>query len=46
MHVTTDFPLSTTHVFGSRHLQGTIGRGGAPIYLHTSGGSIHLEREN
>lgn len=44
--VSTDFPLTTTHVFGSRHLQGTIGGGGAPIYLHTSGGSIHLEREN
>ncbi len=44
--VSTDFPLTTTHAFGSGHLQGTIGGGGAPIYLHTSGGSIHLEREN
>ena len=44
--VSSDFPLSTTHAFGSGHLQGAIGGGGAPIYLHTSGGSIHLEREN
>lgn len=40
--VTTDFPLTTTHFSSGSHVQGTIGGGGAPISLHTSGGSIHL----
>lgn len=45
-NVTSDFPVTTTH-FGSRdHLEGTIGGGGLPISLHTSGGSIQLTPEN
>ncbi|MGH8320100.1 MAG: DUF4097 family beta strand repeat-containing protein [Steroidobacteraceae bacterium] len=43
--VTSDFPLSTTRVTGGDELVGTIGSGGAPISLHTSGGSIHIEPE-
>lgn len=42
--VTSDFPFSTSEVDGDHHLEGSIGGGGAPIYLHTSGGSIHVER--
>jgi hypothetical protein len=40
--VTCDFPVTTTHFGSGEHLQGTIGGGGAPISLHTSGGGIHL----
>lgn len=42
--VTSDFPLSATEIADASHLRGAIGGGGAPISLHTSGGSIHLER--
>lgn len=41
--VTSDFSLSTTRIASGEHLLGTIGGGGAPISLQTSGGSIHLE---
>lgn len=41
--VDSDFPVTTMHFGNRNHLQGTIGGGGAPISLHTSGGSIHLE---
>ncbi|HEY7890339.1 MAG TPA: DUF4097 family beta strand repeat-containing protein [Steroidobacteraceae bacterium] len=44
--VTSDFPLTTTHFSSGSHLQGTIGGGGAPISLHTSGGSIRLGPES
>ena len=44
--VTSDFPLTTTHFSSGSHVQGTIGGGGAPISLHTSGGSIHLGPES
>ena len=44
--VTSDFPLTTTHFNSGDHVQGTIGGGGAPIFLHTSGGSIHIEPAN
>lgn len=44
--ISSDFPITTTDLSGSDHVQGTIGGGGAPITLHTSGGSIHIEREN
>lgn len=40
--VTCDFPVTTTQFGDGEHLQGTIGGGGAPISLHTSGGGIHL----
>jgi len=42
--VTSDFPVTMSGFTGGNHLQGSIGGGGPPIYLHTSGGSIHLER--
>ncbi len=41
--VTSDFPVTSMQSGANNHLQGTIGGGGPPIYLHTSGGSIHLE---
>jgi hypothetical protein len=44
--VTSDFPLSTAQIAAGNRLQGAIGGGGAPIYLHTSGGSIHIAPEN
>jgi len=37
-----DFPLSTTQIDGDSHLVGTIGGGGLPISLQSSGGSIHV----
>lgn len=44
--VTSDFPITTTHFSSGDHLHGTIGGGGARIYLHTSGGSIHVAPES
>ncbi|HEX3843133.1 MAG TPA: DUF4097 family beta strand repeat-containing protein [Steroidobacteraceae bacterium] len=44
-HVTSDFPLTTTQVVAGNDLRGTVGGGGLPISLHTSGGSIHIEPE-
>lgn len=44
--VTSALALSSTEVADSRHLTGDIGGGGAPILLHTSGGSIHLAPGN
>lgn len=41
--VSSDFPLSATRLTESDHLQGSIGGGGAPIDLRTSGGNIRLE---
>jgi hypothetical protein len=40
--VTSDFSLSSTESTGDSHLVGAIGGGGPAIYLHTSGGSIHI----
>jgi len=40
--VSSEFPLSTVQTEVGNHLQGAIGGGGAPISLHTSGGSIHI----
>jgi hypothetical protein len=34
--------LSTTELAEGTHLRGALNGGGEPIYLHTSGGSIHL----
>jgi DUF4097 and DUF4098 domain-containing protein YvlB len=44
--VTSHLPVTTTGTVSGSHLQGTIGSGGAPIFLHTSGGSIHIEPES
>ena len=43
--VTSDFPLTTTRTAAGNDLRGSIGGGGPPISLHTSGGSIHIEPE-
>jgi hypothetical protein len=43
--VTSDLPLSTAEVVAGDHLRGSLAGGGAPISLHTSGGSIHLGPE-
>lgn len=43
--VKSDFPLSTAQIIAGNHLLGAIGGGGAPISLHTSGGSIHIDPE-
>jgi hypothetical protein len=40
--ITFDFPLSTTEIHGNGHLAGTIGGGGPPISLRSSGGGIHV----
>jgi Putative adhesin len=41
--VTANLPVTTTGTVSGSHLHGTIGGGGPAIYLHTSGGSIHVE---
>jgi hypothetical protein len=43
--VTSDLPFTTSQIVDGSHLRGTIGGGGPPIYLRTSGGGIHLEQE-
>lgn len=40
--VRSELPLSTVETADGNHLEGAIGGGGAPISLHTSGGSIHI----
>lgn len=40
---TSDLPFTTSGTVSSSSLHGTIGGGGPGIYLHTSGGSIHIE---
>lgn len=42
--ISCDFPITTTDLSGGDHVHGTIGGGGPAITLHTSGGSIHIER--
>jgi hypothetical protein len=44
-NVTSNLPVTTTGTASSNHLRGTIGDGGAPINLHTSGGSISIGPE-
>jgi hypothetical protein len=44
--VTSDLPFTSTGTVSGSHLHGTIGGGGPPIYLHTSGGSIRIEPES
>ena len=44
--VTSDFAVSATQSGARNRLQGTIGGGGPSVYLHTSGGSIHLEPQS
>jgi hypothetical protein len=44
-NVKTEFPVTTT-VLKDTHLVGTLNGGGAPIYAHTSGGSVSVRAEN
>jgi hypothetical protein len=44
--VTSDLPVTTTGTVGGNHLHGTIGGGGPPVYLRTSGGSIRIGPES
>jgi hypothetical protein len=44
--VTSNLPFTTSGTVSGSHLHGTIGGGGPAIYLHTSGGSIHIEPES
>jgi DUF4097 and DUF4098 domain-containing protein YvlB len=44
-NVSSDLPVTSTE-FGDNKLVGSINGGGAPIYAHTSGGSISLRAEN
>jgi len=39
----SELPLSSTELAERSHLRGTINGGGEPIFLRTSGGSIHVE---
>jgi hypothetical protein len=39
-NVTSNLPFTATGTVSGNHLRGTIGGGGPPINLHTSGGSI------
>jgi len=41
--VSCDFPVLVSGSVGSDHLHATIGGGGPPVYLHTSGGGIRIE---
>jgi len=41
--VHSDLPIITTEIGDASRIQGTINGGGDPIYLQTSGGSIHIE---
>lgn len=43
--VSSNLPFTTSGTVSGSHLHGTIGGGGPAIYLHTSGGSIHVEPE-
>lgn len=42
--ITTDFPVTVQGRVGSGKLVATVGRGGAPLVLRTSNGSIRLRR--
>ena len=41
--VTTDLPLQVRGEISRRHLQGTLGKGGQKLRIHTSGGGITIE---
>jgi len=41
--VTSDIPVTTTGTVSGDHLHGSLGGGGPPISLRTSGGSIRIE---
>jgi putative adhesin len=41
--VTTDLPLQVRGEIGRRHVQGTLGKGGAKLRIHTSGGGIRID---
>lgn len=42
-NVKTDLPLRVQGEISRRHLRGTLGKGGAALRLHTSGGGIHIQ---
>jgi hypothetical protein len=44
--VSSELPVSTIGTVSGNHLRGSIGGGGPPISLHTSGGSIRIEPES
>ncbi len=46
-HVVTDFPVTAIMKgdLNNRSLKGTINGGGPELYLHTSGGSIHIRKD-
>lgn len=41
--VSTDIPVKVTGKVGGSSLKGTLGKGGEPLYVHTSGGSVSIE---
>jgi DUF4097 and DUF4098 domain-containing protein YvlB len=41
--VTASLPVTVVGKVSGSHLQGTLGKGGETLSLHTSGGSIHIE---
>jgi len=43
-HVSTDFPITVQGKLDNHALQAKINGGGPELYLHTSGGSIHLSK--
>lgn len=43
-HVTTDLPLTVKGELSRHRIQGTLGKGGASLRVHTSGGGIRIER--
>jgi hypothetical protein len=42
--ISSDFPLTVEGRFSTRHLRGTIGRGGQTLRLSTTNGSIYLRK--
>jgi DUF4097 and DUF4098 domain-containing protein YvlB len=42
--IASDFPVQLSGKFGPRHAEGTIGRGGRRISMHTVNGSVELRK--
>jgi hypothetical protein len=42
--VASDLPVSVTGKANHRHLKGPVNGGGKPVFLRTSGGSIHIQK--
>ena len=42
--ITTDFPVQISGKFGPRRAEGTVGRGGRRISMHTVNGSVELRK--